>query len=273
MAGSKVVLVTGASSGIGRATAALLAEKGHRVFGTSRNPAGRGGPPGVEMLDLDVCSDESVAECVAEVMNRAGRIDVLVNNAGFGLKGAVEEVSIEEAKGQFETNFFGTLRMVKAVLPIMRRQGRGWIVNISSVADRIAGPLAAFYASSKAAVRNYSQSLRFEARNFGVRVSVVAPGFIKTEFMQASRSSAEMKEYAAMRERLFKMNDKAITGGADPLVVARCVNKIINSGLPRFSYIVPFKARLMMGLVAIMPSRVFEFIARKVLGLDKEKVK
>jgi NAD(P)-dependent dehydrogenase (short-subunit alcohol dehydrogenase family) len=273
MADSKVTLVTGASSGIGRAIASLLAGRGHRVFGTSRNPAQRSGPEGVEMLELDVRSDESVARCVAEVMKRAGRLDVLVNNAGFGYTGAVEETTIEDAKGQFETNFFGTVRMVKAALPVMRGQGGGWIINITSLADRIAAPLAAFYSASKAAARNYSQSLRYEVRNFGIRVSVVEPGFIRTDFFEAKKTGAEMKEYASMRRRLLEKNRKAIERGADPMVVARRVLKIIDSNSPPFMHIVPFSARLLACMVTILRLRLVEFLVRKALGLDKQPEK
>src|SRR5438034_446965 len=125
MSTQRVVLVTGASSGIGQSTARLLSENGYKVFGTSRNPASAGATPNVEILPLDVRSDDSVAACVNAVIGRAGLLDVLVNNAGYELAGALEELSLEEAKAQFETNFFGVVRLVKAVLPIMRRQKRG----------------------------------------------------------------------------------------------------------------------------------------------------
>lgn len=267
----KTILVTGASSGIGRAIATLLAERGHSVFGTSRKPSA--GEGNIQMLQLDVTSGESVAQCIAEVVKRAGRIDGLVNNAGYGIMGAIEETPIEDAKAQFETNFFGVVRMVKAVLPVMRNQGGGWIINISSLAGRLPAPLGAFYSASKAALRNYSEALRYEVANFGIRVSIIEPGYINTNIMDGMKIAPETKEYAPVRQRLIEQNRKAIESGADPIVVARRVLKIINSDSPRFAHVVPFGARLLAFLRAALPSPVFESIFRKFLRLAAPKPK
>src|SRR5437016_1800290 len=157
--GAKVALVTGASTGIGRAIAEQLARDGLQVFGTSRKPTG-GAPRGVTMLALDICSDESVQSCVSGLLERTGRIDVVVNSAGYLLSGAVEETTIEEAKAQMETNFFGAFRVIKAVLPAMRTRKAGQIVNISSLAGIVPLPFWGLYAASKFAVEGLTETLR-----------------------------------------------------------------------------------------------------------------
>src|SRR5881396_522686 len=179
---AKIALVTGASSGIGAATAERLAKAGYKVYGTSRRGA-RTGKQSFEMLSLDVTSDDSVEAAVAEVMRRDGRIDLLVNNAGFGVAPAgAEESSIDQARSIFETNFFGLIRMTRAVLPKMRRQGSGRIVNIGSVLGFLPMPYGALYAATKHAVEGYSESLDHELRTRGIRVSVIEPAYTKTQF-------------------------------------------------------------------------------------------
>jgi len=160
MSNQKVVLITGASSGVGQATAGLLSQKGYQVFGTSRNHAGAAATPGVEMLSLDVRTDDSVTACVKAVIDATGRIDVLVNNAGYELAGAVEEISLAEARSQFETNFFGVVKMVHAVLPSMRQQKQGRIINVSSFAGLSSIPFMGIYSASKFALEGYTDALR-----------------------------------------------------------------------------------------------------------------
>ena len=176
----KIALVTGASSGIGEATAERLAKAGYKVYGTSRRGA-QAGKRSFEMLPLDVTSDESVEAAVSEVMRLDGRIDLLVNNAGFGVAPAgAEESSIEQARSIFETNFFGLVRMTRAVVPHMRRQGSGRIINIGSVLGFLPMPYGALYAATKHAVEGYSESLDHELRTRGIRVSVIEPAYTKT---------------------------------------------------------------------------------------------
>jgi NAD(P)-dependent dehydrogenase (short-subunit alcohol dehydrogenase family) len=175
MTDQKVVLITGASSGIGRATAELLTSRGYRVFGTARNPDTVVPLQGVELLPLDVRDDGSVQAGVETALSRGGRIDVLVNNAGYAVVGAIEETSPSEAQALFDTNVFGVLRMVRAVLPAMRRQGSGTIVNTSSVLGFLPGPFMGLYASSKHALEGLSESLDHEVRGFGIRVVLVEP--------------------------------------------------------------------------------------------------
>ncbi len=188
MSREKVALVTGASSGIGRAITTLLSGRGFRVFGTMRRPSEANGRfEDVQLIRLDVRDEESVRSCLRTVLDQAGRIDALVNNAGYTLVGSLEETSIEEAKELFETNFFGVLRMSRAILPIMREQGSGRIANISSVLGFLPAPYQGIYAASKHALEGYSGSLDHEVRQFGIRVSVIESGFMRTNLGENSQ--------------------------------------------------------------------------------------
>src|SRR5436190_11915177 len=177
----QVALVTGASSGIGEAAARELLAAGFTVYGTSRKAVAGEQRGGVTFLPLDVTDDVSVAAAVGEVLARSGHIDVLVNNAGFGVTGAAEESSVEQARALFETNVFGLMRVTRAVLPVMRAQGSGRIINVSSIVGLIPVPFMALYASSKHALEGYSESLDHEVREHGVRVLLVEPGFRSEE--------------------------------------------------------------------------------------------
>lgn len=174
MADRQVALVTGASSGIGFETASLLAARGCRTFGTSREPEKRAGPKGVEMLKLDVRSDDDARAVVDAIHQREWRLDILVNNAGFGLFGAIEETSLQEAREQLETNFWGAVRMIANVLPHMRERRSGRIINISSVLGFMAVPFQGFYVASKHALEGYSEVLSLEVRPFGIHVVLIA---------------------------------------------------------------------------------------------------
>jgi NAD(P)-dependent dehydrogenase (short-subunit alcohol dehydrogenase family) len=196
----QVALVTGATSGIGKATAIALAAAGFQVIGTGRNTARLTAPAGVTYLDLDVTSDESVASAVTQVIDRFGRIDVLVNNAGVGSTGAAEEFSITQTQDIFDINVYGVMRTTKAVLPQMRAQGRGRIINVSSLSGFVPSPFMALYVSTKHAVEGYSQSLDHEVRDHGIRVLLVEPGPINTPFAGHSvQADTPMPLYAAGR--------------------------------------------------------------------------
>src|SRR3989475_10664458 len=222
MIDKKVALVTGVSSGIGRATAALLSRRGFRVFGTMRKPSEINGPlEGVELVRLDVRDEESVRSCLRTVLDQAGRIDALVNNAGYTLIGSLEETSIEEAKDVFETNFFGVLRMSQALLPIMREQGYGRIANISSVLGFLPAPYQGIYAASKHALEGYSESLDHEVRQFGIRVSVIEPGFTRTNISQNGQLAGRpIEAYSGQRNRVLDALRESFTKGAYPATVA-----------------------------------------------------
>jgi len=202
---SKTALVTGASSGIGEATAQRLAMAGYKVYGTSRRGA-QAGQRSFEMLPLDVTSDESVDAAVREVMRLAGPIDVLVNNAGFGVAPAgAEESSIEQARSIFDTNFFGIVRMTRAVVPHMRHQGGGRIINIGSVLGFLPMPYGALYAATKHAIEGYSESLDHELRTRGIRVSVIEPAYTKTQFdANFVEPDSKLDEYREARAALGK---------------------------------------------------------------------
>jgi NAD(P)-dependent dehydrogenase (short-subunit alcohol dehydrogenase family) len=218
-----VALVTGASSGIGRATAKALQNAGFRVFGTSRRAIAKTSD-GVVMLFCDVTDDASVAKLVDEVLTEAGRIDLLVNNAGIGLLGGAEESSTAQAQALFDVNVFGVLRMTNAVLPTMRRQGKGRIVNLSSVQGFIPAPYFALYSSTKHAVEGYSESLDHELRPFGIRVALVEPAYTRTSFEDnLARPDQLLDIYESARAGMNVVVQKAMKKGDAPEVVAETV--------------------------------------------------
>ncbi|HEY8554044.1 MAG TPA: oxidoreductase [Burkholderiales bacterium] len=269
----KVVLITGASSGIGRATAHLLAAHGYRVFGTSRRPTADTRAPGVEMLALDVCSDSSVAAAVGAVLERAGRIDVLVNNAGYELGGAIEEVSIEEAKRQFETNFYGAMRMMQAVLPAMRRQRSGRIINIASLAGFAPVPFLGVYSASKFALEGLSETLRYEVGPLGISVSLVEPGFLKTALAtNRRRAAAHIADYDPWRERAHRALEEYEHAAPSPLLAANCILQIIESRSPRLRYRVGQDARNVSRLRRLLPEAFFERGVRGYFKLDARDI-
>ncbi len=232
----KTVLVTGASRGIGLAIATLLARQGCTVFGTSRNPQSST-LNNFNLLPLDVREQASVEQCVNTVINRAGHIDVLINNAGQSLSGAVEDASAEDARQLFETNFFGVIRMTNAILPHMRQAGSGHIINISSLAGLIGVPYLGIYAASKHALEGYSESLRYELKPFGIHVSLIEPGDIQTGIIAAPPSNP-LAAYNGIRERVTAIHDTNVNNGPPPEKVARIVLRAVQSRLPRLRYTV-----------------------------------
>lgn len=269
MSEKKVVLISGVSSGIGEATARLLAQCDFTIFGTARNPSGVEAIPGVEVLPLDVCLDESVSNCVDTVVERAGRLDILLNNAGYGLEGVIEEVTVEEAKAQFETNFFGVVRMVKKVLPIMRKQGCGQIINISSGMGLASLPFFGFYSASKFALEGYTEALRNEVKPFQIRVSLVEPGFIGTKFFDNEQLAGNpISDYDPWRLRASEAVKKHIEKALDPVRVGECILRIIESKSPRLRNIVSKDIARMFLMRRFLPESLFEQGARRYLNLD-----
>jgi NAD(P)-dependent dehydrogenase (short-subunit alcohol dehydrogenase family) len=269
MSDQTVALITGASSGVGQSTARLLSEGGYRVFGTSRNPTGTRAIPGVQMLALDVCSDDSVSACVKEVIDRAGRIDVLINNAAYELSGAVEEVSLEEAQSQFDTNFFGVVRMVRAVLPFMRQRKQGRIINVSSFSGVSSIPFLGVYSASKAAVEGYTEALRMEVRPFNIQVSVTEAGFLKTPMMDKRLVPATtIGEYDPWRQRAFARIRELEESAPGPEIVATTIRNILASKKPRFRYLIGPQARNTSRLLWLLPEALYEDGKRKVFRLD-----
>ena len=228
----QVAIVTGASAGIGEATARALHAAGYRVFGTYRKtPALR--VAGVEYLVLDVTSDESVKAAVAQVLEQAGRIDLLVNNAGVGLIAGAEESSLEQAKSLFDVNLFGLIRVTKAVLPIMRRQRAGRIVNISSVMGLIPAPFMALYGASKHAVEGYSESLDHEIRGSGIRVVLVEPAYTRTSFEgNVYQADQQLEVYQPARSNAEGVMRDAMKVADSPELVAECRGEGVHRSEP-----------------------------------------
>ena len=269
MTTKQVALVTGASSGIGRATAELLSQRGFDVFGTTRNLSEvEGWLSNVEPVELDVRDDSSVEAGVRTVLGLAGRIDALVNNAGYTLIGALEETSIDEAKDLFETNFFGALRLTRAVLPAMRDQGSGRIVNIGSVVGFVPGPYQGIYSASKHALEGYSESLDHEVRQFGIRVSVIEPGYTRTRMAQHREIVRRpLAVYASDRSRVAAGNPINIARGEDPAAVAVVVLKALAAPSPRLHYLAGSQARFVSLLRKFAPEGIFDRGFRKQTGL------
>jgi NAD(P)-dependent dehydrogenase (short-subunit alcohol dehydrogenase family) len=267
---SPVVLITGTSSGIGQAIAGAFVAKGFEVFGTSRNPQRTEPIAGVELLALDVSDAASVTAAVSTVIERAGRIDVLVNNAGVGVFGAAEESSIAQAQELFDTNFFGLLRVTNAVLPHLRAQRSGRIINIGSVLGFLPAPYGALYAASKHAVEGYSESLDHETREFGVRVSVVEPGYTDTAFdANAADPDSPIESYVPLREHVKATLIKSVRTGDDPSVVARVVLKAATSRTPKLRYPAGPLARQLTVLKKFAPAALLDKGIRKANRLDR----
>jgi NAD(P)-dependent dehydrogenase (short-subunit alcohol dehydrogenase family) len=264
-----IALVTGASSGIGEATAKRLAMAGYKVYGTSRRGA-QSSQRSFAMLPLDVTSDESVEAAVRELIRLEGRIDLLVNNAGFSVAPAgAEESSIEQAQSIFDTNFFGIVRMTRCVVPHMRYQGNGRIINIGSVLGFLPAPYLALYAATKHAIEGYSESLDHELRTRGIRVSVIEPAYTKTSFdANLLEPDSKLDEYrdirAALGERL-----KVIAETADnPGVVADVVLKAATTARPKLRYTAGTLANRLRVLRRFAPAGLLDAGIRKDLRLD-----
>jgi NAD(P)-dependent dehydrogenase (short-subunit alcohol dehydrogenase family) len=262
----RVALVTGASSGIGAAIAQRLVADGYRVFGTARKPVAAT-HRGFELVELDVSSDASVERCIATVIERAGAIDVLVNNAGYLIAGAVEEVSIEEAKAQFETNFFGVARMLRAVLPHMRERRSGHLITISSLAGLVPVPFWGYYNASKFAVEGLVETLRFETRPFGIKVALVEPGAIKTPFY-AQPQATKMADYARWRDAALGSMAKFEAKAPGPEVVANLVARIARSNNPRLRNRLTTEATMFSFLRWLLPAGAFAAGVRRGFGIN-----
>ncbi|RUU31931.1 MAG: oxidoreductase [Mesorhizobium sp.] len=262
-----VALVTGASTGIGHATAKALQNAGFRVFGTSRRAVAERSD-GVTMLTCDVTDDASVAKLVDDVLAEAGRIDLLVNNAGVGLLGGAEESSTVQAQALFDVNVFGVLRVTNAVLPAMRRQGKGRIVNLSSVLGLIPAPYSALYASTKHAIEGYSESLDHELRPFGIRVVLVEPAYTRTSFEEnLARPDQLLEIYDAARAGMDVILRKSMETGDAPEIVAGTVLKAATDSVPRRRYAAGKMARQVSLLRRFVPASAFDKSLRKQNGL------
>ena len=263
-----VILITGASMGIGQAIAHHLTQLGHRVYGTSRQAFV--GKVAFETLIMDVTSEQSVQEAIQAVVAKEGRLDVLINNAGLGIIAALEEVPDEMIQRVFETNVWGLLRTCRAVLPTMRQQGNGLIINISSVAGMMGLPFRGIYSASKASVEILTETLSIEAKAFGVRVCSVLPGDVKTNINQNRlvAHSAETSPYRALVAQMNAQVNAEVANADDPLYIAKTIEKILNSSAPKLHYIAgaPFQ-RFAVWLKHRLPSRLFERIVLRYYGI------
>ena len=262
-----VAIVTGVSGGIGEATARALHSAGYRVFGTSRRaPVTKS--PGIEYLVCDVTSEESVQAAVGEVLSKAGRVDLLVNNAGVGLVAAAEESSLEQAKSLFDVNLFGLIRMTKAVLPTMRNQRAGRIVNLSSVMGLIPAPFMALYAASKHAVEGYSESLDHEIRGSGVRVVLVEPAYTRTAFEgNVYQADQQLDVYRSARTNAEGVLRDGMKTADTPELVASAVVKASTELNPRRRYTAGRAARQISLLRRFVPTAAFDKSLRKQMRL------
>jgi NAD(P)-dependent dehydrogenase (short-subunit alcohol dehydrogenase family) len=270
---SKAVLITGCSSGIGWATAKYLSDGGWRVYATARNVENIAPleESGCRLLAIDVTDEDSMASAVEEVEREEGAIGALVNNAGYSQSGAVEAVPMEKVRAQFETNVFGLVRMCQLVLPGMRRQGYGRIVNLSSMGGKLTFPGAGFYHASKYAVEAVSDALRYEVEGFGIKVSIIEPGLIRTGFADAAVGSMDNEDdgpYAGFDEAVARATTENYDQGpisrlaGEPEAVAQAIEQAISARSPRSRYAVTPSAHLLIGLRRLLPDGAWDAALR-----------
>jgi len=270
----KVALITGASSGIGKSTAILLHQNGYTVYGAARRTEKMNDlkAQGINIMALDVTKEESMQKAVQEIVAKEGSIDILVNNAGYGSYGAVEDVPIEEAKRQFEVNIFGLARMTQLVLPTMRKNKYGKIINISSIGGKIYTPFGAWYHATKHALEGFSDSLRLEVKPFGIDVVIVEPGGIKTEWGQiaadnlkkTSANGAYAQKTNKVADNMSEMyaDDKKLT---DPIVIAKVILKAVQSNNPKTRYAAGYMSGLSLTSRKILSDKMFDSMVTKMV--------
>ncbi len=257
----RVVLITGGSSGIGKSIGIYLKSKGFKVYGTTRRVAGHADFTDFELLELDVRNPESIATAISDLMAREGRLDILINNAGIGITGPIEETPQEEILKAFDTNFNGPLHMSKAVLPHMRQQKKGLIINITSIAGYMGLPYRGIYSASKGALELVMEAMRMEVKGFGVNITNLAPGDFATN-IASGRYHAPILEDSAYKESYgstLKMMNEHVDSGQDPMMVAYMVYEIINTKKPKVHYKVgQFMQKFSLFLKKILPDKVYE---------------
>jgi NAD(P)-dependent dehydrogenase (short-subunit alcohol dehydrogenase family) len=270
MATSRTVLITGCSSGIGKATAARLARNGWTVYATARRPETLAELTDCKHLALDVTDEASMAAAVDTVLAEAGQLDALVNNAGYSLSGAVETLDVDDIRREFETNVFGLVRLSQLVLPAMRSQRRGRIVNIGSMGGKLTFPGGGAYHASKYAVEAFSDALRFEVAGFGVRVVLIEPGLITTSFDEAALASMDLKSdgpYAAFNQAVATATTEAYAGpmakfGGPPEAVAKVIEKALTKDHPKPRYTVTMSAPASIAMRKLLGDRGWDFAMR-----------
>ena len=271
---TKVALVTGASSGIGEATALELLGRGFTVYGAARRVDRMSGiaAKGVRPLAMDVTDDASMQSGIATILGEAGRLDVLVNNAGYGSFGALEDVPLSEARMQFDVNIFGLARLTQLALPQLRRQKSGTIVNISSIGGKFYEPLGAWYHATKFAVEGLSDSLRVELKPHGINVVIIEPGAIRTEWnaiarqnvMKNSGDSAYRRQAEALVRVLTRADAEGV--GAAPQVIAAAIGKAVTARRPKARYVAPASARAILFLRWLLSDRMMDALILRIYG-------
>ncbi|HEX8561994.1 MAG TPA: SDR family oxidoreductase [Flavobacterium sp.] len=262
---NKVVLITGASSGIGKSIGEFLHQKGHTVYGTSRNPEGIQTSL-FPLIALDVRDSESIAAAVVNVITTAGRLDILINNAGVGISGPLEEIPLNEIKNNFDTNFFGPIEVMKAVLPHMREQRSGLIINITSIAGYMGLPYRSVYSASKGALSLITEALRMEVKSFGIRITDVAPGDFATNIAQRRYHAPVVpgSAYEIPYANTLKEMNSHVDSGSNPDEMAEAVYRIISSSNPKVHYKVGvFMQKFSIVLKRILPDKTYEKMLMK----------
>ncbi|WP_165730187.1 SDR family oxidoreductase [Polaribacter sp. 20A6] len=259
---SKVVLITGASSGIGKSIAVFLSEKGYKVYGTSRNPKNTADFP-FELIALDVLKVDTINAAIDLIIQKEGRLDVLVNNAGMGITGPIEDTPTDEMRAVFNTNLFGAVDVMKAALPQMRKQKSGTIINVTSIAGYMGLPFRGLYSATKGALETITEATSMEVKPFGIKVACVAPGDFATN-IAAGRYHTPVFDNSAYKEN-YQMNlnlmDAHVSGGMDPIEMAKAVHKIIETTNPKIHYKVGgFMEKFSIVLKRILPDRIYEKI-------------
>ncbi|MBG6133498.1 NAD(P)-dependent dehydrogenase (short-subunit alcohol dehydrogenase family) [Aquimarina sp. EL_43] len=256
-----VVLITGGSSGIGKSIGIFLAQKGYIVYGTSRNPSRFPDFEFFTLLELDVADTNSINSAIATIEQKHGRLDVLINNAGAGITGPIEEIPNEEIVRNFTTNYFGPINVTKAVLPVMRKQGSGLIINITSIAGYMGLPYRGIYSASKAALEMTTEAWRMELKDFNIRMTNVAPGDFATNIAAGRYHAPVIKNspYEKPYGDTLKLMDSHVDSGNDPLEMAEAVFKIIKNKKPKVHYKVgAFMQKFSIVLKRILPDRMYE---------------
>ncbi|MFD2909173.1 SDR family oxidoreductase [Flavobacterium ardleyense] len=257
---SKVVLITGGSSGIGKSIGEFLHQKGFVVYGTSRNPEKITNSM-FPLVALDVRNKESIVKCVAEVIHKSGRLDVVINNAGVGITGPIEEIPTEEIKNNFETNLFGPIEVMKAVLPQMRLQQSGLIINVTSIAGYMGLPYRGVYSASKGALELITEALRMEVKSFGIHITNVAPGDFATNIAAGRYHAPVVKgsAYEITYGTTLKEMDNHVDSGSNPNEMATAIYGIIQDNNPKIHYKVgAFMQKFSIVLKRILPDKIYE---------------
>ncbi|MBN2519691.1 MAG: SDR family oxidoreductase [Bacteroidales bacterium] len=254
----KVILITGVSSGIGKACAKYLSDKGYKVYGTCRNSIEKSNL--YEIITMDITSNSSIEKAIHFILSKEKGIDILINNAGMGIGGAIEDNTNEEIDLQFKTNFFGTLNVCKAVIPIMREKKQGIIINISSLGGLMGLPFQGMYSATKFAIEGLSESLRYELKNTGIKIVLINPGDFKTNFTDNRKITQKSKTglYSEQFTKTLQVIENDERNGANPIKIAKKINNIINKKSPKMRYLIGKPGQIIFAkLKGLLPSKIF----------------